>query len=338
MKRGNNKLLNKVLAVAITACLVFMSVPATAVADLAVGSAEGAAQNAASKDEAATSDDGASDASAQKEAQAQGEASAAQPADASDGASKDAASSDSNAKAAAGSAETAQSSTSETLLPADLTKLDLVEVDPVSRDELTAMLASAPAAAPPSLLADAGEAAPDYPEELDGTKVEQISVEWITPDTVEDGNDSRLSLAPSNDDPFDVRMRLNLALSGEHDYEAGDIQVTIPKSIFETRDGKMTGKLSLSVPEAPDSRATFNYTDMGVSCCSMAAIIAPSYLQTPCSGGFFISRVWKPPGTMAQDSTQSRLFPWAIAENAPNRVVFFSPYGPFMEKSAFVCR
>lgn len=74
------------------------------------------------------------------------------------------------------------------------------------------------------------------------------------------------------------------------------------------------------------------------SCCSMAAIIAPSYLQTPCSGGFFISRVWKPPGTMAQDSTQSRLFPWAIAENAPNRVVFFSPYGPFMEKSAFVCR
>lgn len=263
MKRGNNKLLNKVLAVAITACLVFMSVPATAVADLAVGSAEGAAQNAASKDEAATSDDGASDASAQKEAQAQGEASAAQPADASDGASKDAASSDSNAKAAAGSAETAQSSTSETLLPADLAKLDLVEVDPVSRDELTAMLASAPAAAPPSLLADAGEVAPDYPEELDGTKVEQISVEWITPDTVEDGNDSRLSLAPSNDDPFDVRMRLNLALSGEHDYEAGDIQVTIPKSIFETRDGKMTGKLSLSVPEAPDSRATFNYTDMG---------------------------------------------------------------------------
>ena len=58
----------------------------------------------------------------------------------------------------------------------------------------------------------------------------------------------------------------------------------------------------------------------------------------PLFRGLFISRVWKPPGTMAQDSTQSRLFPWAIAENAPNRVVFFSPYGPFMEKSAFVCR
>ena len=263
MKRGNNKLLNKVLAVAVTACLVFMSVPATAVADLAAGgSAEGAsgastAQSTALKDKAATSDQGASDASAQ------GEAPAAQPADASDAASKDAASSDSSTKAAADSADPAQSATSEAALPSDLTTFDLVEIEPVSREELTAMLAASPAAAPPSLLAGEGTTAPDYPEELDGTKVEQISVEWITRDTVEDGEDSRLSLAPSNDEPFNVRMRLNLALSGEHDYEAGDIQITIPKSIFETRDGKPTGKLTLSVPEAPDSRATFNYTDMG---------------------------------------------------------------------------
>ena len=96
----------------------------------------------------------------------------------------------------------------------------------------------------------------------------------------------------------------------------------------------------LSLVEGYTASEISEMTNMpeNVSCCSMAAIIAPSYLQTPCSGGFFISRVWKPPGTMAQDSTQSRLFPWAIAENAPNRVVFFSPYGPFMEKSAFVCR
>lgn len=263
MKRGNNKLLNKVLAVAVAACLVFASVPATAVADLAVGSAEGAAQNTASKDEAATGDEGASDDSVQKEAQAQGEASVAQSADASNGVSKGAASPDVASDAVSGVADGGESVTSEAPLPADLTKLDLVEVDPISRDELTGMLAAAPAAAPPSLLADAGETAPDYPSELDGSKIEQISVEWITSDTVEDGDSSRLTIVPGNDDPFDVRMRLNLALSGEYDYEAGDIQVTVPKSIFETRDGKPTGKLTLSVPEAPDSRATFNYTDMG---------------------------------------------------------------------------
>ena len=141
----------------------------------------------------------------------------------------------------------------------DLTKLDLVEVDPVSREDLTNMLSSAPADAPRSLLSEK-DAAAAIPSELDGSKIEGISVEWITSDN---GNKSQLSLVPNNDDEFSVRMRLNMALSGEHDYEAGDIQVTVPKSIFETRDGKATGTLSLSVPEAPDSRALFNYTDMG---------------------------------------------------------------------------
>lgn len=71
----------------------------------------------------------------------------------------------------------------------------------------------------------------------------------------------------------------------------------------------------------------------------MAAIIAPSYFQTPCSGGFFIFRAWKPPAPMAPDPTESLpIIPWANRGNAPDRVVFFSPYGPFMEKSAFVCR
>ena len=76
----------------------------------------------------------------------------------------------------------------------------------------------------------------------------------------------------------------------------------------------------------------------GRSCYLMAAIIAPSYFQTPCSGGFFIFRAWKPPAPMAPDPTESLPIPWANRGNAPDRVVFFSPYGPFMEKSAFVCR
>lgn len=75
-----------------------------------------------------------------------------------------------------------------------------------------------------------------------------------------------------------------------------------------------------------------------VRCCSMAAIIAPSYFQTPCSGGFFIFRSWKPPVPMAPISNRCLPIPWANRGNAPDRVVFFSPYGPFMEKSAFVCR
>lgn len=250
MKHKNGRLLNKTLAVVLSASLIFTLTPSTAIADLSAGGSADASSSVPASSQAAVPEDGSSSMGAQADS----------PSDASMGAASPDAASGSEAAPAA---DSTQPTASEAPLPSDLTTFDLVQIDPVSREELTAMLAAAPAAAPPSLLAGEGTTAPDYPEELDGTKIEQISVEWITSDTTEDGNDSRLSLVPNNDDEFSVRMRLNMALSGEYDYEAGDIQVTVPKSIFETREGKTTGKLTLSVPEAPDARATFNYTDMG---------------------------------------------------------------------------
>ena len=250
MKRKNGQLLNKVLAVALSASLVFTLTPSTAIADLSAGGSADASSSAPVSSQAATPQDDPLSIGAQADSPNDASMGAASP-DAASGAE------------AAPAADSTQPATSEAALPSDLTTFDLVEIEPVSREELTAMLAASPAAAPPSLLAGEGATAPEFPEELDGTKVEQISVEWITRDTVEDGDNSRLSLIPGDDEPFNVRMRLNMALSGEHDYEAGDIQVSVPKSIFETRDGKAAGTLLLSVPEAPDARATFNYTDMG---------------------------------------------------------------------------
>lgn len=269
MKRNNGKLLNKALAIAVTASLVLSLTPAAAIAEF---SGEG------QRDIPSSTDSSAADNEIHLESP---DAATSGSGDAAQG---DAPSSSENAQSSAssssaqteGSQETSSSASpgntsassegsgaaSEEQLLSDLTKLDLVEVDPVSREDLTNMLSSAPAYAPRSLLSEK-DAAAAFPSELDGSKIEGISVEWITSDTKEDGNDSQLSLVPNNDDEFSVRMRLNMALSGEHDYEAGDIQVTVPKSIFETRDGKATGTLSLSVPEAPDSRALFNYTDMG---------------------------------------------------------------------------
>lgn len=60
--------------------------------------------------------------------------------------------------------------------------------------------------------------------------------------------------------------------------------------------------------------------------------------SNPLFRGFFIFRSWKPPVPMAPISNRCLPIPWANRGNAPDRVVFFSPYGPFMEKSAFVCR
>lgn len=267
MKRNNGKLLNKALAIAVTASLVLSLTPAAAIAEF---SGEGQRDIPSSTDSAAADNEihlespdaatsGSGDAaqgdapSSSENAQSSASSSSAQ----TEG-SQEASSSASPGNASASSE--GSGAASEEQLPSDLTKLDLVEVDPVSREDLTNMLSSAPADAPRSLLSEKDAAAAAIPSELDGSKIEGISVEWITSDN---GNKSQLSLVPNNDDEFSVRMRLHMALSGEHDYEAGDIQVTVPKSIFKTRDGKATGTLSLSVPEAPDSRALFNYTDMG---------------------------------------------------------------------------
>ena len=268
MKRNNGKLLNKALAIAVTASLVLSLTPAAAIAEF---SGEGQRDIASSTDSSAAGNEihlessGAATSGSGYAAQGDAPSSSenAQPSASSSGAqtegSQEASSSASPGNTSA-SSEGSGAASEEQLL-SDLTKLDLVEVDPVSREDLTNMLSSAPAYAPRSLLSEKDAAAAAFPSELDGSKIEGISVEWITSDTMKDK--SRLSLVPNNDDEFSVRMRLNMALSGEHDYEAGDIQVTVPKSIFETRDGKATGTLSLSVPEAPDSRALFNYTDMG---------------------------------------------------------------------------
>ena len=269
MKRNNGKLLNKALAIAVTASLVLSLTPAAAIAEF---SGEGQCDIPSSTDSSAADNEihlESSDAATSGSGDAaQGDAPSssenAQPSASSSSAQTEGsqeASSNASSGNASASSEGSGAASEEQLL-SDLTKLDLVEVDPVSREDLTNMLSSAPADAPRSLLSEK-DAAAAIPSELDGSKIEGISVEWITSDTTEDGNDSRLSLVPDNDDEFSVRMRLNMALSGEHDYEAGDIQVTVPKSIFETRDGKATGTLLLSVPEAPDSRALFNYTDMG---------------------------------------------------------------------------
>lgn len=270
MKRYNGKLLNKALAIAVTASLVLSLTPAAAIAGF---SGEGQRDVPSSADSSAADDEthlGSSGAAASGSGDAaQGDA-ASSSENAQPGASPSGAQAEGSQEAPSGASpgDASASSGGSGAAPeerplSDLTKLDLVEVDPVSREDLVDMLSSDPAYAPRSLLSEKDAAAAAFPSELDGSKIEQISVHWITPDTTDDGDDSRLSLVPGNDDKFPVRMRLNMALSGEHDYEAGDIQVTVPKSMFETRDGKATGPLSLSVPEAPDSRALFNYTDMG---------------------------------------------------------------------------
>lgn len=99
------------------------------------------------------------------------------------------------------------------------------------------------------------------PTSADGTSIDSMSVSWITEDTkgYEDNDPKKLTLVPSANEKFDVRMRVSFQLSGQNNYEPGTIRLTIPKTLIKTRDGKTMGTFTLSVPEAPSDRAAFAY-------------------------------------------------------------------------------
>lgn len=97
--------------------------------------------------------------------------------------------------------------------------------------------------------------------EADGSKIETITVEWLTPDSVKDDKEEELNLKWHNDDLQKVQLRINYALSGGFDYPAGAIQISIPKAIFRDRSGKLVGTPEFAVLEAPDKSGDFAYVE-----------------------------------------------------------------------------
>ena len=93
-------------------------------------------------------------------------------------------------------------------------------------------------------------------DSLDGSNIERITVSWIGAE-----NEKNLRNVYEDNDMKFVRMRTNLSLSGQHDYEPGTVNITIPKEIIRDRNGKYTGKMSVAVPEMPDKSGEFAYTE-----------------------------------------------------------------------------
>ena len=104
---------------------------------------------------------------------------------------------------------------------------------------------------------------PDVPRQADGSNIENISAKWITEDTVNNEDASLLYVCPAKNELQSVRLQINYALSGEHDYEPGDVTITIPGSIFKDRNGKDYGKLIIPYPEEPGTSAAFNWKQVG---------------------------------------------------------------------------
>ena len=101
----------------------------------------------------------------------------------------------------------------------------------------------------------------NLPSSLDGSNIETITAEWITPDDVQDGDNNKLSLKWREDNSRSVRIKLSFAMSGQYDYEPGAVGIRIPKHIFKDRNDEPIGDVSLGVPEAPDKSNTFSYAE-----------------------------------------------------------------------------
>ncbi|MBQ9036214.1 MAG: BspA family leucine-rich repeat surface protein, partial [Erysipelotrichaceae bacterium] len=98
----------------------------------------------------------------------------------------------------------------------------------------------------------------DIPREGDGVTIEDISIFWVTEDTVDNGDESLLYVKLEDDSLFDVRLQINYSLSGARDYEPGTIMITIPGSLVNNRDGNPTGVTILPYPDAPSKKNDFN--------------------------------------------------------------------------------
>ena len=98
-------------------------------------------------------------------------------------------------------------------------------------------------------------------DEADGSKIEMISVDWLTPDAVKDDKEEELNLKWHSDTPGGAQLRINYALSGRYDYPAGAIQISVPKQIFRDRNGKLVGSAQFAVLEAPDKSGDFAYVE-----------------------------------------------------------------------------
>ena len=147
---------------------------------------------------------------------------------------------------------------------ADNDKADVRDADHGGADELTVTtglpLPRMLRAVPSAQTDGADPVAPENTWSADGTTIDDASVSWVTKDTADDGNASHLLVAPTRNNAQSVVARIDVSLTGSHDYAAGDIQIVIPGHIFVGRDGNKKGNLVLPLAENPGTRTEFNWS------------------------------------------------------------------------------
>lgn len=59
----------------------------------------------------------------------------------------------------------------------------------------------------------------------------------------------------------DIRARVNYSLESEEEFKPGELEITIPRYIYDDRDGKPIGEITLGVPRFPNTRQPIAYIE-----------------------------------------------------------------------------
>ena len=121
---------------------------------------------------------------------------------------------------------------------------------------------------------------------LDGSKIEGVKVVWVSRDSTVNNEGQAVSqqelddtdhlyLATNGHGELSMVYKIEVQFSGQYDYGPGDITITIPAQVWRSRtyeqtgvegetagiveEGSLIGKLELPVPQAPSTRADFNW-------------------------------------------------------------------------------
>ncbi len=99
----------------------------------------------------------------------------------------------------------------------------------------------------------------------DGMEIHEITIRWVSKSTGETSaaGTGDLNIVPDSEDIPDHVFRIDFSLEGQDAHDAGTIEIVIPAYIWLNREGTETGKLTLAVPEEPETGADFAWRRVG---------------------------------------------------------------------------
>ena len=105
----------------------------------------------------------------------------------------------------------------------------------------------------------------------ESSQIRSAKIEWITPDSLSDGQTNRLFIRKHSDDSeTSMQFQINAVLTGQEPHEPGSVRILFPRQIWHERstyyaDGAVMsagyGGMTFSVPDAPSENSLWHWEE-----------------------------------------------------------------------------